>query len=73
MKTLLNLLSNLLKLIGKGFNLFVSLSVVIASIVIFSSIYYGYTDATAWAITFIMGCYAVAVLLPDEEDEESDL
>ena len=71
MKTLLNLLSNLLKLIGKGFNLF--LSVVIASIVIFASIYHGYTEATAWAITFIMGCYAVAVLLPDEEDEDSNL
>ena len=73
MKTLLNLLSNLLKAGANGANVFfsllIALSIPTVLIIALSGLWTGFNDLIAWAITVLMVLFAIAVSLPDEEED----
>lgn len=74
MKTLLNLFSNLLKLIGRGFELMASLTIAltipVVLIIVASTLWFGFNELAAWAITVLMVMFGIAVSLPEDEGEE---
>lgn len=69
MKTLLNFLSNLLNGLMKLFNLIGSLSLALTLPVILICFVLGNEEWLAYAVTFMMVLFGIAVLLPDDGNE----